>query len=207
MATLFPRFPSDHGLDSLFRLLDADITPQRASHSVRSFSPKFDIKETAGAYELHGELPGIEQKEIDIEFVDNNNLVIKGHTEREYKSSNDENDEGGKAAHQATLEGEKADEKPSTAVAKNEGSVEKHKEQPAHRYWVSERSVGEFQRTFSFPGKVDRDAVKASLKNGILSVVVPKLKKEADSKKIVIGSWRVEDKGNNNVLSIMKFVW
>lgn len=191
MATLFPRFPSDHGLDSLFRLLDADITPQRASHSVRSFSPKFDVKETAGAYELHGELPGIEQKEIDIEFVDNNTLVIKGRTEREYKSSSDENDKGGKAAHQATLEDEKSDEKPSTTVAKsekNEGTVEKHKEQPGHRYWVSERSVGEFQRTFSFPGKVDRDAVKASLKNGILSVVVPKLKKEAESKKIVIGS-------------------
>lgn len=192
MATLFPRFPSDHGLDSLFRLLDADITPQRASHSIRSFSPKFDVKETAGSYELHGELPGIEQKEIDIEFVDNNTLVIKGRTEREYKSSSDENDKGGKVAHQATLEDEKSDEKPSsTAVAKsekNEGSVEKHKEQTGHRYWVSERSVGEFQRTFSFPGKVDRDAVKASLKNGILSVVVPKLKKEAESKKIVIGS-------------------
>lgn len=197
MATLFPRFPSDHGLDSLFGLLDADVTPQRASHSVRSFSPKFDVKENASSYELHGELPGIEQKDIDIEFVDNNTLVIKGRTEREYKSSNDENDKGGKAAHQTTLEDEKPDEKPSTAVAKserNEGSVEKHMEQPGHRYWVIERSVGEFQRTFSFPGKVDRDAVKASLKNGILSVVVPKLKKEAESRKIVIGSWRVEDK-------------
>lgn len=187
MATLFPRFPSDHGLDSLFRLLDADVIPQRASHSVRSFSPKFDVKESASSYELHGELPGIEQKDIDIEFVDNNTLVIKGRTEREYKSSNDENDKGD----------EKPDEKPSTAVAKsekNESSVEKHKEQPGHRYWVSERSVGEFQRTFSFPGKVDRDAVKASLKNGILSVVVPKLKKEAESRKIVIGSWKDEDK-------------
>lgn len=89
------------------------------------------------------------------------------------------------------MEDEQADEKPSTEVAKsgkNEGAVEKHKEQPGFRYWVSERSVGEFQRTFNFPGKVDRDAVKASLKNGILTVVVPKLKKEAESRKIVIGS-------------------
>lgn len=191
MATLFPRFPSDHGLDSLFRLLDADVTPQRASHSVRSFSPKFDVKEDANSYELHGELPGIEQKHVDIEFVDNNTLVIKGRTEREYKSSNDESDEGRKAAHKPTVEDEEVDEKPGTEVAKsgkNVGAVEKHKEQPGYRYWVSERSVGEFQRTFSFPGKVDRDAVKASLKNGILTVVVPKLKKDAESKKIVIGS-------------------
>ncbi|MCJ1346190.1 hypothetical protein MMC31_004404 [Peltigera leucophlebia] len=188
MATLFPRFPSDHGLDSLFRLLDADVTPQRTSHSARSFSPKFDVKEDASSYELHGELPGIEQKHVDIEFVDNNTLVIKGRTEREYKSSNDENDKGGKAAHNPTVEDEEADEKPDTAVAKSGGAVEKHKEQPVHRYWVSERSVGEFQRTFNFPGKVDRDAVKASLKNGILTVVVPKLKKEVESRKIVIGS-------------------
>lgn len=192
MATLFPRFPSDHGLDSLFRsLLDADVTPQRASHSVRSFSPKFDVKENVNSYELHGELPGIEQDHVDIEFVDNNTLVIKGRTEREYKSSNDENDKGGKAAHKPTVEDEEADEKPSTEVAKsgkNEGAVEKHKGQPGFRYWVSERSVGEFQRTFNFPGKVDRDAVKASLKNGILTVVVPKLKKEVESRKIVIGS-------------------
>lgn len=192
MATLFPRFPSDHGLDSLFRsLLDADVTPQRASHSVRSFSPKFDVKENVTSYELHGELPGIEQDHVDIEFVDNNILVVKGRTEREYKSSNDENYKGGNAAHKPTVEDEEADEKPSTEVArsgKNEGAVEKHKEQPGFRYWVSERSVGEFQRTFNFPGKVDRDAVKASLKNGILTVVVPKLKKEAESRKIVIGS-------------------
>lgn len=42
------------------------------------------------------------------------------------------------------------------------------------KYWVSERSVGEFHRAFSFPSRVDQDAVKANLKNGILSVVIPK---------------------------------
>ena len=45
---------------------------------------------------------------------------------------------------------------------------------PQHRYWVSERSSGSFERRFKFPGRVDMDAVKASLKDGILSVVVPK---------------------------------
>ena len=44
------------------------------------------------------------------------------------------------------------------------------------RYWVSERSVGQFARTFTFPRSVgiDQSNVKASLKNGILSVIVPK---------------------------------
>lgn len=72
---------------------------------------------------------------------------------------------------------------------KKEGTIEsKQHEKPAYRYWVSERSVGEFQRTFAFPAKVDRERIKANLKNGILTVVVPKLLKEAESKKIVIGS-------------------
>ena len=41
-------------------------------------------------------------------------------------------------------------------------------------YWISERSVGEFARTFSFPKQVEQENVKASLKNGILSIIVPK---------------------------------
>lgn len=45
------------------------------------------------------------------------------------------------------------------------------------KYWLWERSVGEFSRSFSFPAPVDHDGVTASLSNGILSVVVPKAKK------------------------------
>ena len=58
-------------------------------------------------------------------------------------------------------------------------------EQPNFKYWISERSVGEFERRFSFPGRVDQDAVKASLKNGILSVVVPKIVR-GEARRIVI---------------------
>jgi HSP20 family molecular chaperone IbpA len=39
---------------------------------------------------------------------------------------------------------------------------------------VSERQVGQFERTFTFLAKVDQDGVKASLNHGILSIVVPK---------------------------------
>ena len=49
-----------------------------------------------------------------------------------------------------------------------------NKADPDYKYWVSERSVGQFERRFSFPGRVNQEAVKASLANGILSVIVPK---------------------------------
>jgi len=60
-------------------------------------------------------------------------------------------------------------------VAKQDGQqVVKNEEAPKSRYWVSERSVGEFYRSFSFPQRIDQEAVKASLNNGILSIVIPK---------------------------------
>lgn len=56
--------------------------------------------------------------------------------------------------------------KPAAAAAQDET-----------KYWLWERSVGEFSRSFSFPARVDHDGVTASLNNGILSVTVPKAKK------------------------------
>jgi len=54
------------------------------------------------------------------------------------------------------------------------------------KFWVSERSVGEFARSFHFPTKVDQDAVKASMKNGILSITVPKTQAKAGTRRIQI---------------------
>ena len=71
-----------------------------------------------------------------------------------------------------SAEGKKGE---SQQVAKTEGKdVQHHQQKSKYKYWVSERSVGEFHRSFSFPGRVDTDGVKASLKNGILHVMVPK---------------------------------
>ncbi|WEW60604.1 hypothetical protein PRK78_006091 [Emydomyces testavorans] len=155
---LFPRGPhSEFG--TLFRLLD-DYDAHRADRGAGalSFAPKFDVRESKDAYLLDGELPGISQEDINIEFSDPHTLVIHGRTERSYTAGTPpgKHIEGGKAT-----EAEKGKE------------TEKEKEK-GERYWVSERSVGEFQRSFNFPTRVDQDAVKASLKHGVLSVVVPK---------------------------------
>jgi hypothetical protein len=49
-----------------------------------------------------------------------------------------------------------------------------------------ERSVGEFARSFSLPDPVDHENVKASMKNGILSIVVPKMQKSKTQKRVQI---------------------
>jgi HSP20 family protein len=182
--SLFPRFTQEFA--PIFRLFDeydrqAFRDLDRQFKSVRSFTPKFDVKETKEAYELHGELPGIDQKDVNIEWTDNNTLSISGRHEHvreegERPTGFIENGNGEEQkkieSHQPTVE----DENPETGVAKqnNEKGVDKQDDSNKPRYWVSERSVGEFHRSFAFPARVDQDAVKASLKNGILSVVVPK---------------------------------
>lgn len=217
--SLFPRafVGSDPSFTPLFRLLDDFDSYTRSAggngHHHRShmktFQPRFDVRELTGAYELHGELPGIEQKDIEIEFTDPQTLTIRGRTERSYTSgtppsylvedskSPDAITEGGEQSqsHKATVEDEDAadadadaDANVSTSVTTQEQKTQEEKpQQPKDeaKYWVSERSVGEFARSFSFPVRVDQDAVKASMKDGILSILVPKAKKH-ESRKITI---------------------
>ncbi|KAK8204331.1 hypothetical protein M8818_005176 [Zalaria obscura] len=201
-----PRFPSGE-FAPLFRLLDdyaSHVTKNEfpgVSQSLRSFTPRFDVREVKDAYELHGELPGIAQKDINIEFTDPQTLTIKGRTERhtergtppsaaiegQAEQGRITSGEEGSHYHKATVEDEDANmsgalpsdsnsQQASTSqeVAKSDQQQQQVQQRPESRYWVSERSVGEFHRTFSFPSRVDQDNVKASLKDGILSIIVPK---------------------------------
>lgn len=172
--SLFRTVPSGNDFGALFRLLD-DYDTHRSSRgqtAVRSFAPRFDVRESSDAYHLDGELPGIAQKDVDIEFSDPQTLVIKGRSEREYHTP-----EAGEGAT------EPAQGQSSEVAQTGEKQVSKSEGKP--RFWVSERSVGEFHRTFAFPSHVDQEKVKASLKNGILSVIVPKASAPA-SKKIQV---------------------
>ena len=180
--SLFPRFPQNE-FAPIFRLLD-DYDSHRStrgqSQHIRAFQPKFDVRELKDAYELHGELPGIDQKDMEIEFADPHTLVVKGRVERTYEGGNAQQGritgEVENKSHKATVE----DDKDEAGVAASNGGnkqVSKHdgeKNAEEATYWVSERSVGEFHRSFSFPSRVDQDNVKAKLNNGILTVTVPK---------------------------------
>lgn len=210
--SFFPRsyFAPESSFTPLFRLLDdydnysrevSNQQPQgqrqtgRRAASLPAFTPKFDVKELENSYELHGELPGIEKNNINIEFTDDSTIVISGKVERHYTSGTPPEDgsvqmsgaitEAGEKehnnSHKATVEDEESEQAreqgTSTEVTKannNQQQVSK----PAERFWVSERSVGTFHRTFSFPGRIDQEQVTANLNNGVLSITVPKVKKQ-----------------------------
>ena len=211
--SLFPHHYNGFPGGDLFRLLDAaasDAVPSRASRPL-FFQPRFDVKEVQGGYELQGDLPGVEQGDLSVEFVDERKLVIRGRSVREETSTNgnenkavaatdaakddatSETSEKSQLNYQkpaveeeyvdAGAESESGEKTPNSTSADNTVTVETKQietkkaepETEAFKYWVSERSVGEFERRFSFPGRVDQEGVKASLRNGVLSVVVPKI--------------------------------
>jgi HSP20 family molecular chaperone IbpA len=203
--SLFARsfYDSDPSFTPLFRLLDEfdnytreargtnnERRGHRGRHHTSVFHPRFDIRETDSAYELHGELPGIERDKINIEFTDPQTLVIRGRTERTYSSGNPPAglvESGAQPAGAITEKGEKhaaASGNESGGNGDESNGADKAKA-PFEKYWVQERSVGEFARTFSFPSRVDQDAVSASLTNGILSLIVPKAKKH-EARRIAI---------------------
>ena len=63
------------------------------------------------------------------------------------------------------------------------GEKKQEKEIKEKNYYRLERRYGSFQRSFVIPAEIDRDKVKASYKDGILSITLPKTK-EGQTKKI-----------------------
>jgi HSP20 family protein len=65
------------------------------------------------------------------------------------------------------------------------GKRESEKEEHNDTFYTCERSYGSFMRTFTLPDGIDAEHVKAELKEGVLTIAVPKLP-EAQPKKIAI---------------------
>lgn len=78
----------DSIFDDLFHELYS-LPTSFLSKSGMDLSPRIDISETDGEYKIEAELPGINQKEIDVK-IDNNILTIKGKKEdvKEEKEKN-----------------------------------------------------------------------------------------------------------------------
>lgn len=191
----------------LFRLLDdydvhrSATVPQttrggpRHASAIRSFAPKFDVREHKESYELIGELPGIDQKDVHLEFSDSSTLTVKGRVERSdsYGTGKDSgritdaDAEGhhGNEYHKPTAEDEEGEKQKDEPSSKEVSKRDESAQAPKYKYWVAERSVGEFHRSFTFPTRVDTDNVKANLKNGILTITVNKAA-EPQTKKINI---------------------
>ncbi|KAK3984641.1 putative heat shock protein [Cladorrhinum sp. PSN332] len=192
MSLWYPHFhhsePSTSAptFSSLFRMLDdfdkyardlSTTSSHERSSGLQNFNPKFDVTEHDKNYTLQGELPGVPASNVNIEFTDPQTMVISGHAEKKHEEGDPSLRLTGTDTKKIEGKGDKT-EKPS----KSGGSSE---ESSKPKYWLSERSFGEFSRVFSFPNSIDQDKVEAKFNNGILDIIVPKAEKKG-AKKIAI---------------------
>ena len=116
--------------DPLRDLLAIQQRLDRFAPGPAGWQPPVDLYETADAYVLTAEIPGIEREDIDIQTGDGR-LTLSG--------------------------------------ARQERAV------ACEQFHRLERGHGSFQRTFQLPLPIDHDAVTADLKDGVLTVRIPKL--------------------------------
>ena len=116
--------------DPLRDLLAIQQRLDRFAPGPAGWQPPVDLYETADAYVLTAEIPGVERDDIDIQTGDGR-LTLSG-------------------------------ARPERAVA-------------CEQFHRLERGHGSFQRTFQLPLPIDHDAVTADLKDGVLTVRIPKL--------------------------------
>ena len=81
-----PRTTDVWGLQSdINRLFDAFMTPFEGTEIRRTLSPKLDVAEMKDKYEIKAELPGMDEKEIDLS-MDDGVLTISGEKKTEAES-------------------------------------------------------------------------------------------------------------------------
>jgi HSP20 family protein len=110
-----------------------------------NWKPRADISETDTAYEIHAELPGVAKEDIKVNF-ENGVLTLSG----EKKSTVNETDDSKTFHRKERFHGRK--------------SIEK----------LNLHFLGTFVRRFSLPDETKSKEIKASFKDGVLAITVPK---------------------------------
>ncbi len=100
------------------------------------FTPKVNVSENDEQIDVSAELPGMDEKDIQVSLSENI-LTIKGEKKKDEEKK-------GKDFHHI------------------------------------ERNYGSFQRTIKMPSEIVNDKIKASFKNGVLNVILPKSEKAKD---------------------------
>lgn len=119
-----------------------DLQDGQASAAKRIYAPRVDVYETNEAVVLLADMPGIDDKTLDI-TLDRDMLTIKGSV-----------DADGVKGHSACC---------------------------------SEYGVGDYERTFRIGDVIDHEHISATIKDGVLSLTLPKIDR-AQIKKIAINA-------------------
>lgn len=108
--------------------------------NVKTFVPRVDIYETKESLFLIADMPGVDEKSVEVE-LEKNNLTISGYVN--------------------------IDEEKDRSIV------------------YSEYEVGDYERSFTLSDEIDRDKIRATVKDGVLRLELPKAEK-VKPKKIAI---------------------
>jgi HSP20 family protein len=106
-----------------------------------------DILEGGDQYIVSAELPGFSESEVDVTL--NDNLMVISAVKKVDPSIN---------SGTKTAGAEKAEGEPESTV----------------KYLLRERSQSQYKRSFTLPKDADREAISASLKDGVLNLSISK---------------------------------
>lgn len=124
-------------------------------NNFRNFhTPKVDVKENKDAYTLQMDVPGKTDKDVKVE-LNHNVLTISSENETEVEKDETNN--------KKSAENEKVSKEDKSSSKKDNG-----------KWLVKERTYSKFTRSFSLPEDVDCDKISAEVKNGVLSVKMPR---------------------------------
>ncbi|MDR0290920.1 MAG: Hsp20/alpha crystallin family protein, partial [Treponema sp.] len=149
---LFERPNALSDFDRYFESFFGD-SPLAPATKVFNRLPAVDVRETEKTYELEMELPGYDEKDIEI-HVDGSSLSIASR----------QGDKGGGVPPAATLP---ADAATSVDAAGKEAA-------PKETWLLKERRVNAFSRSFKLPENANPEEVTAEFKNGILRMEIQK---------------------------------
>ena len=131
-------------MDRLFESFGRDLGWPGSENRATAMAPSIDVSETDNELRIDADLPGVEEKDVDV-TISGNLLTIRG-----------------------------------------EKKAEKEEKKDFH---LVERSYGSFSRSLTLPFAADPGKAKATFKNGVLSISVPKPPEvKAKAKKIAISS-------------------
>lgn len=114
--------------DPLRDLLAIQHRLERVASGPQGWAPAVDLCETADAFVVTVELPGVARDQVRIEVHDGR-LTVQGRRDARV---------------------------------------------PCEQYHQVERGHGEFARSFALPPTVDGEGIAADLRNGVLTIIVPK---------------------------------
>ena len=156
-VTLYRPFTIDKALEDFDRYVDSFFGESPLTPALSGSVPAVDVRETEGSYRLEAELPGYDEKNIQV-HVDGNVLTIASKKE---------------AARDGTEPG-------------HSGDADEHADVKKDRFIVRERRSASFSRSFRLPENADTASISAVFKNGLLNLEIKK-RPEAQKRVIEIG--------------------